>query len=132
MACRQLVDNLHVRLRERGWDDVRPTFGYVLLAVRSAPTTTSHIAALMGMSKQAASKLIADIAAVGYVTSQAHLVSLTPRGEQLLAAVESIYRDLEQEWAEIVGRERLEQHRADLLAVVLAGSGDELPAIRPT
>ena len=43
MAYRQLIDRLHERLAAEGYTDVRPTFGYVLLAVRDGPTTTETI-----------------------------------------------------------------------------------------
>ena len=39
MAYRDLVDGLHQRLVERGWNDVRPAFGFALLAARDVPTT---------------------------------------------------------------------------------------------
>ena len=31
IAYRQLIDGLHDRLQARGWTDVRPAFGFVLL-----------------------------------------------------------------------------------------------------
>ncbi|MCU1617435.1 MAG: transcriptional regulator, MarR family, partial [Frankiales bacterium] len=37
MAYRLLVDGLHERLAERGWSDVRPAFGFVLLALQGGP-----------------------------------------------------------------------------------------------
>jgi hypothetical protein len=40
IACRSLIDGLHTRLATRGWSDVRPAFGFVLLAARRAPTST--------------------------------------------------------------------------------------------
>jgi hypothetical protein len=39
MAYRQLIDALHDRLAAAGHDDVRPAFGYMLLALREQPTT---------------------------------------------------------------------------------------------
>ena len=39
MAYRQLIDGLHERLRDQGWTDVRPAFGFVLLAARAGPIT---------------------------------------------------------------------------------------------
>ena len=33
LAHRQLVDGLHERLRERGWTDVRESYGFVLLVL---------------------------------------------------------------------------------------------------
>ncbi|MGZ4707056.1 MAG: hypothetical protein ACXWCM_19510, partial [Acidimicrobiales bacterium] len=55
MAYRMQMDGLHDRLRAAGWTDVRPAFGFVLLAARDRPTTGTDLAELMGTSKQAAS-----------------------------------------------------------------------------
>ena len=59
MACRDFIEQLHERLRERGWKDVRPAFGFVLLGARDGDTTVTAIAELTGSTKQAASKLAA-------------------------------------------------------------------------
>src|SRR5215475_5353699 len=101
MAYRQLIDDLHDRLAAAGHSDVRPEFGYVLLAVREQPTTGADIALLLGVTKQAASKLIDEMERGGYVKRQAHgddgrakAIAITARGKTFLALVESIYDDL--------------------------------------
>ncbi len=71
MAYRDLVDSMHVRLRTRGWHDVRPAFGFALLAARDAPTATSELATLMGTTKQAASRLAATMVEAGYLVQLA-------------------------------------------------------------
>src|ERR1700712_713110 len=67
VAYRSIVDELHVELRARGWTDVRPAFGFVLLATREGPVTSTQLGELMGTSKQAASKLIDAMVESGYV-----------------------------------------------------------------
>jgi hypothetical protein len=37
IAYRLLIDSLHERLQARGWTDVRPAYGFVLLAARDQP-----------------------------------------------------------------------------------------------
>src|SRR4051794_11698840 len=98
MAYRQLVDGLHERLAERGWTDVRPAFGFVLLAVRAGPTSLRDLPAALGTSKQAVSKLVAAMVAAGYVEQDTHpvdarakQVQLSDRGRTLLAEVERIW-----------------------------------------
>jgi DNA-binding MarR family transcriptional regulator len=78
----------------------------VLLAARDQPATATGLASLTGTTKQAASKLVEAMAASGYVERQTGApdsrqrpVHLTPRGKELLRAVEQIYAELEQEWA---------------------------------
>ena len=93
MAYRQLIDQLHVRLKAAGYTDVRPPFGYVLLAVRAQPATAADIALLLGVTKQATSKLIDEMERGGYVKRQAHgddarakALVITARGKKFLAA----------------------------------------------
>src|SRR5262249_47557798 len=100
MAYRQLIDDLHDRLAAAGHADVRPAFGYVLLAVRDEPAMGANIAALLGVTKQAASKLIDEMERGGYVRRLAHrndgrakAIAITARGKAFLALVESIYEE---------------------------------------
>lgn len=138
-ATRYLIDELHERLADRGWPGMRPAFGFTLVAARQQPMTAGAIASLLGMTKQGASKLVDSMEEEGYVRrrpdagdARAKLVELTPRGHRLLAAVEEIYAELEAEWAEIVGRKRVEAMRRDLTEVLRVSHDGELPAIRPT
>jgi DNA-binding MarR family transcriptional regulator len=139
MAYRFLVESLHERLRERGWTDVRPAFGFVLLAARDGPTTTTELATLMGATKQAASKLAASMTESGYLVQGAGTadarrrpLSLTARGRRLLATVEEIYAGLEAEWADVIGEPALRRIRRDLTRVIAASHDGELPPVRPT
>jgi len=139
MSYRQLIDRLHERLADEGYTDVRPTFGYVLLAVRDGPTTGADIALLLGVTKQAASKLVDAMEQGGYVRRQTHgddarakEIAITARGRRFLVTVESIYRDLEAEWAEVTSKKRVEALRDDLRTIVEAAHDGQLPAVRPT
>lgn len=139
MAFRHLIDELHGRLAAKGWAAMRPPYGFVLVAASRGPLTGAAIADLMGMTKQAASKLVDAMEAEGYVRREAgdgdgrsKRVALTARGRRLLDDVEAIYADIESEWAEALGRRRVDALRRDLLAVMRAAHGGELPPIRPT
>ena len=139
VAYRFLVESLHVRLRGRGWTDVRPAFGFALLAARSEPTTVTELAVLMGTTKQAASKLASSMIDAGYLAPGAGAVdgrqrplSLTTRGRQLLATVEEIYAELEAEWAGVIGTAAIQRIRRDLTRVVMTSHDGTLPPVRPT
>lgn len=136
LGARTLLDALHSRLAARGWPAVGQGYGFVLLGVRSEAMTVTQIAALLGVTKQAASKVVAQMKREGLVRTSAHpadsravLVAITPHGSEFLAAVEEIYAELESEWAARIGQERLETMRADLTSL-LAADG-QLPPIRP-
>ena len=138
VAARLLVDDLHERLASRGWRDIPPNYGYVLLAARDAGIPASEVAPLMGFSKQAASKLVDSMVERGLVRRTAHptdgrakVVTLTARGRRLLAAVEDIYDELHAEWAAILGAKRVGALQRDLTAVLRELHGGTLPAVRP-
>jgi len=138
IGYRRLIDGLHGRLRARGWTDVRPAFGFVLLAARDQPTSVSELAALMGITKQAASKLVETMVAAGYVQrgvgardGRQRPVHLTSRGGELLRSVEQIYTELEQEWANVIGATQMQRMRRDLVRVLSDTHTGELPPVRP-
>ncbi len=139
VAFRSLIDALHVELRARGWHDVRPAYGFVLLAAADAPTAVTDLATLLGTTKQAASKLVDAMVVAGYVRREPapgdrrrRPVALTARGRALLAAVEDIYRDLERRWADVIGPAAVERMRGDLVTVLTDGPDGRLPPVRPT
>ena len=138
IGYRSLIDGLHERLTDRGWSNVRENYGFVLLAARGPGIQASEIAALMGVSKQAASKLVEAMERAGYLHRAPHdedqrakLVTLTTLGDELLEAVEDIYAELEQEWVALLDRDRVNALRADLTTVLRATHGGRLPPIRP-
>jgi DNA-binding MarR family transcriptional regulator len=138
IGYRQLIDGLHDRLRARGWTDVRPAFGFALLAARDRATSGTELAELMGMSKQAASKLVDAMVSGGYLQrgsdpqdGRQRPVTLTGRGEDLLSAVEEVYGELEAEWAKVIGAAHLARMREDLLRVLSDPGDGQLPPVRP-
>jgi DNA-binding MarR family transcriptional regulator len=139
MAYRQLIDGLHSRLPAAGFKDVRPSYGFVLLAVRDRPTTIVDLATLLGVTKQAASKLVGAMDDAGYVRrstdandARAKNIALAPRGVKLLKAVEGIYSELESDWAATIGERAVARMRGDLSTVLLVAHEGRLPDIRPT
>ena len=138
IAYRVLVDDLHARLAERGWADVRVNYGFVLLAARDDGLRGTDIAAMLGVSKQAASKMVDSMRDAGYLAREpdpgderARRIVLTERGRALMAEVERIYAELETGWADVIGTGSLESLRADLTAVLERAHGGRLPMIRP-
>jgi DNA-binding MarR family transcriptional regulator len=139
IGYRQLIDGLHDRLRARGWTDIRPAFGFVLLAARDQPTSVTELAELMGMTKQAASKLVDAMVSGGYIQrgtdpqdGRQRPVTLTARGEELLSAVEQVYAELEDGWAELIGTSHLDRMRRDLMRILSDPGNGQLPPVRPT
>ena len=136
MVFRTLMDDLHAELRARGFRDVGMSYGYVLLEARNGALSGTQVARLLGVSKQAASKLISAMQQSGYLLAstsddlRARRVEISARGRRLLENVEAIYAQLEAQWAKTIGRERVEALREDLTKVLVARHG-ALPAVRP-
>ena len=127
------------RLQARGMDlDLRPAFGFALLAARDQPTSVTELAGLMGITKQAASKLVDAMISGGYIQrgtdphdGRQRPVSLTGRGEELLSAVEQVYAELEDRWAKLIGTSHVDRMRRDLMHVLSDPSNGQLPPVRP-
>jgi len=137
IGYRSLVDDMHDRLAARGWVDVRQSYGFVLLAARS-PVQVVDLAVLLGVTKQAASKLVDGMQLAGLVERAGHptdgrakSIVLTTRGRDLLADVEAIYVELESAWASAIGSDHLESLRTDLTRVLRSTHGGALPPVRP-
>ena len=133
IAYRQLITDLHAELARRGWTDVRPAYGFALLALREGPLSSGELGVLMGMTKQAASKLVEALVDAGYArrsesTGDARV--RPKRGRDLQTTAEEIYRTLERRWAATIGDDRLAALRADLISVTSTEDG-ELPPVRP-
>ncbi len=136
-AFTTLIEGLHERLTARGWSDVRPAFGYVLLAARERPLSVSEVARTLGVSKQAASQVLDVMIGSGYVSreadphdARAKLVRLTERGHRLLGVVEEIYTELEAEWVAVVGADAVAAIRRDLTRVLLTTHDGTFPGLR--
>jgi DNA-binding MarR family transcriptional regulator len=139
MAARTLVDDLHERLHRRGYANIRPGLGFVLLAAREKPVSGKDVAELAGISKQAAAKWLKAIATDGYLRAASSGLDarvrpfrITPRGRKLLTLVDSVYADLEGEWEQVIGAQRLKELKAGLASGVLHHHGGRLPRIKPT
>ena len=137
IAYRQLITDLHAELARRGWTDVRPAYGFALLALREGPLSSGELGVLMGMTKQASSKLVEALVDAGYARRGASIgdarvrpIELTDRGRDLQKTAERIYTELEDRWADVIGQDRLAALRADLITVTSDEAG-ELPPVRP-
>ena len=137
IAYRQLITDLHAEFARQGWTDVRPAYGFALLALREGPLSSGELGVLLGMTKQAASKLVDALVGAGYARrgesagdARVRPVELTERGRDFQATAEEIYRGLEGRWAEVIGEDRLAALRADLIKVT-SGENGELPPVRP-
>ncbi|MGI8712397.1 MAG: MarR family winged helix-turn-helix transcriptional regulator [Solirubrobacteraceae bacterium] len=121
LGFRGLIDELHTRLGAAGYPETRPLHGFVLQAVGPQGATAVMLGQRLGISKQAAGKLVAGLEQLGYVTreidqsdARRKLVRISPRGADLLAQSARIFDELRGEWAATLGEERLRALENDL------------------
>src|SRR3954471_10616084 len=70
-ANRCLNDRLVAAVRKAGAPDVRPACGFVTRAVAAEEPTVGRLAELLGVSRQAASKVADEMVARGYLLRRA-------------------------------------------------------------
>ena len=136
MAFHAVMEEVHARLAEEGFSDVRPAHGFAFqyLSVRGGATAV-ELGEHLGVTKQAAVQLVDELDRRGYVERRPHpadrrarVVVLAPRGRACVERVVALWAEIEGRWADLVGPERLVALRDDLSAFVIAAGS---PPIRP-
>lgn len=133
LAARAYADDLHARLAAVGFPEMRASFGFVFRVLRQSAPTPSDLAARLGVSKQAASKVLDEMEARGLVVREtdphdrrARRVALTERGRAVSDAAVRFSDQIEADLMRAVGGESVDALRSALLAYVSAhGDGAE-------
>jgi DNA-binding MarR family transcriptional regulator len=91
------------RLHENGYPGVRTSHGYVIQNLIGETPTVGELAGRLGVTQQAASKIVVEMEAMGLVTresdrsdSRVRRIALTSGGQALLAAGRAARAALEQ------------------------------------
>jgi DNA-binding MarR family transcriptional regulator len=119
------VTELHGRLAEEGYTDIRPGHGCVFRFIAPEGSRLTDLAERAGLTKQAVGEVVDDLVGLGYVERipdptdrRAKLVRLTERGRAGTVAARRIFDDIEGRWGEEVGPERMAALRETLEAVI--------------
>lgn len=138
MALSAVIDELHERLDRAGWPRVRPMWGFVLLALRARPRTIGEVGELLGITKQAAAKVVSALVEEGLVERREHpsdrraaALGLTEHGRRFLTAAEAAYEAIEAGWVKVAGRDDVDAIRRAIPAVLTATYGETEPPLRP-
>ncbi len=139
LAFGAFKDALEAHLAAQGFDDVGPSFGYVLRLLDTAPCSLTDLAAQLGMTPPGALKVVDDMVAKGYVErrSDAHdgrvkRLHLATRGHAALAQARAFHALTERALAERLGVRRVAAAREVLEHLAAAASGPVPRAARPT
>ena len=137
-ANRCVADRLIKAVGEAGGESMRPSFGFVLRAVAAEEPTVSRLAELLGVSKQAASRLADDMVTLGFLERGGDAADrrrtrlrLSRTGERVRARALAESHAMEAELRERFGDARV-GHLRQLLSdfVERHGGAEELAAQR--
>ncbi len=119
------IDELHRRLSEEGFDEIRPSHGCVFRFVDREGSRLTDLATRSGFTKQAVGEVADDLQTRGYVERapdpgdrRAKIIRLTDRGQEAQAAAMRIFADIERRWEKRYGKERITLLREMLEEIV--------------
>ena len=105
-----LQQRVYGGLAARGYGDIRTAHSAVFRHIAPQGSRVTELAERAAMTKQSMAYLVDGLAAAGYLQvgpdpadGRAKLVRLTPRGEQVLAALLALSAEAEAELAELIG-----------------------------
>ncbi len=130
------INELHTRLSELGFGDIRPVHGFMFKCMTPNGATGIELAEYLGITKQAVSKMVDYLEKRGYVNKQPHptdkrgkIIILTERGWLVVKAKENILNELEQRWIGNIGAERLQMLKEDLKRIVYETNEGNIPSM---
>jgi DNA-binding MarR family transcriptional regulator len=135
VALDEFVEELYKRIAAAGFGDIRPGHGCVFGGID--PDNGSRLTDLAGracMTKQSVGEVTSDLEKRGYLEriadpndGRAKVIRLTGQGREAYAVGRRLIDELERDWAERYGEERLAALR-DALEAVTAQRLGALPA----
>jgi DNA-binding MarR family transcriptional regulator len=127
-ASTQVVEGIQQGVTRRGFTDVRPSHGFVLVRVSFGDATVVDVAEHLGVTKQAASQLVEQLVRRGYVTrttdpqdGRSRLLALTERGWACTRAAQEAAGETVHAWRQVLGPDAMAGLQAALQAVVVPG-----------
>jgi DNA-binding MarR family transcriptional regulator len=123
-AFDEFTDELHRRVAETPYSDLRASHGCVFGYVDPDGSRLTDLAERARMTKQSVGEVTSDLEQRGYVErvpdpsdGRAKIIRLTERGRAAQAVGRELFDEIEREWAERFGAERIAALREALEAV---------------
>ena len=124
-----IVEELHERLGQEGYPEIRPAHGCVFRFVEAEGSRLTYLAEASGLTKQAVGEVVDYLEQVGYVERvpdpedrRAKIIRPTKRGRAVMRAADRIFADIEARWVREFGERRMTELR-ETLERVLSGAG---------
>jgi DNA-binding MarR family transcriptional regulator len=128
------VGALHERIAETPYADIRPVHGCVFGTIEPDGSRLTDLAERANMTKQSVSEVASDLEKRGYLErvpdpddGRAKIIRLTERGRAAQTLGRAIIDDIEAEWAERYGAERMAALR-EVLELITAERLGAVPA----
>lgn len=140
LGSRTIIDDLHQRLAQLGYDDIRPAHGFAFQRIALNGATGNELAEFLDITKQAASEMVDYLEKHGYVERRPHptdrrgkIVILTERGWNCLRDSGAILSYLGAQWTTVIGEQNMEALKANLRQLIIVANGGTMPQkLRPT
>jgi len=132
-AYRRVYDVLQARLAARGFDGLDIAQAGWLQRLRTAPEgmRATELAVHAGITKQSMGALLESYLALGYVEriddpsdKRAKLVRFTVRGYAAVKLIRDTVRELERDWGERVGHDKIDALKATLNELLVSFEED--------
>ncbi len=123
-ALDQFVDDLAARVADTEFSDIRVTHGCVFGNIDPAGSRLTELAERARMTKQSVGEVTTDLEQRGYVErvpdpadGRAKIIRLTERGHEAQTLGFELIAEIEREWGERIGEERVAALRDALEAI---------------
>jgi DNA-binding MarR family transcriptional regulator len=136
LAVDAMYVDFRTLLQQAGITDVRPTHGCVFRFVHGDGMRLTELASLAGLTKQSVGEIVDDLAKLGYLERypdptdrRAKLIRLTDKGLEAQRIGFSLFAQLEADWADAFGADRIAALRALLEEIAVAKAPDAVPEL---
>jgi DNA-binding MarR family transcriptional regulator len=136
LAVDAMLVDFRQLLEEAGITDVRPTHGCVFRFVHGDGMRLTELASLAGLTKQSVGEIVDDLSNLGYLErypdptdKRAKLIRLTEKGLEAQRVGFSLFEQMEKDWAEAFGAERIAALRTLLEEIALAKAPAAVPEL---